>query len=83
MSKEKTQTWFAVSTDPYGIPGDCMVYNTMKEACRDAPEDLSLEEEKSIYIAKVTVGPRTKMTMVKKVTTKLVEVQLSEDEERG
>ena len=82
MAKEKTQTWFAVSCDPYGIPGDCMVYSTEREARRDAPDDLSLEEEKSIYIAKVTVGPRIKLTKTSKVVSKLVETPLSEDEER-
>lgn len=82
MKDKGNKTYYAVSTEPYGIPGDCMIYDTEKEARRDYPTDLELGEGAVLYVAKVTVGPRTKLQIQKKVATKLVELELSEDDER-
>lgn len=76
----KTKILWAVSGDIYGIPGDCLVYSSEKGLLRDAPSDLDLQPGHNLYMAKLTIGPRTKFTVEKKTVTKLVKLELSEDD---
>lgn len=76
----KTKTLWVASGDIYGIPGDCHIYSSEKQLRRDVADDLGLEPGHDIFMAKIVIGPRKKFTVEKKTVSKLVELELSEDD---